>query len=86
MGCAPRRGVPSLIPRRIGPTRPPLRPRPSKGVLRMITMTPYAVATPVLGATRLWVDLVAPKPRRVRGGVSFHNSTGVSATAERRPG
>jgi hypothetical protein len=49
----------------------------------MITMTPV-VHTPILGATRPWADLVAPKPRRTQGGVSFHNSTGVSAAAERR--
>jgi hypothetical protein len=49
----------------------------------MITMTPV-VPTPVYGTSRLWVELVAPKPRRVQAGVSFHNSTGVSAAAERR--
>ena len=56
----------------------------------MITMTPV-VRTPIHG-TRLWVALggasvspvyVAPKLRRTQGGVDFHNSTGVSAWAER---
>ena len=48
----------------------------------MITMTPV-VATPIFG-TRVWVELVAPKPRRTQAGVSFHNYTAVSATTERR--
>ncbi len=56
----------------------------------MITMTPV-VPTPIHG-TRLWVALggasvspvyAAPKPRRTQAGVDFHNSTGVSAWAER---
>ncbi|CAA9446713.1 MAG: hypothetical protein AVDCRST_MAG66-4480 [uncultured Pseudonocardia sp.] len=61
-----------------------------KGVPNMITMT-SVVRTPILG-TRLWIGLggasvspvyLAPKPRRTRAGVDFHNSTGVSAWAER---
>lgn len=60
-----------------------------KGVPKMITMTPV-VLTPIRG-TRVWVFggasqapvYLAPEPRRSQGGVDLHNSTGVSATAER---
>ncbi len=56
----------------------------------MITMTP--VVCPPIHGTRLRVVLggasvspvhLASKPRRTQAGIDFHNSTGVSAWAER---